>query len=333
MTKQNRFQFVIKNKGRLDKELAAAALVCEEAAAQGLSRARLQALIREGAVSQEGHPLTDISHTVMQGAVVEVVVPPAAPAQPQAQTIALDILYEDDDVLVINKPAGMVVHPAAGNWDHTLVNALLAHCGESLSGIGGVARPGIVHRLDKETSGLMVVAKNDGAHQALSRQFADRSLSRVYQAVVWGLPNPLNGEIEGAIGRHPRNRQKMAVVPHGGKEALTYYKTLEAFGVLAALVECRLATGRTHQIRVHMTHQGHPLVGDPLYGTRRSSGKTAKGQEGIVARLQAFPRQALHAGEIKWIHPRTGKSMTFKAPLPDDLKALLKALRQMSVKP
>ncbi len=313
--------------GRLDKVLAQALAQDAQGIALGLSRARLQQLIKGGHVRCDGKVVAEGKQPVAAGAVIEIEVPPPVPATPKAEGIALNVLYEDDDVLVIDKPAGLVVHPAAGNWEHTLVNALLAHCGDSLSGIGGVARPGIVHRLDKETSGLMVVAKNDRAHQALTRQFAGRSLSRIYQAVVWGLPNPLEGEIEGAIGRHPRARQKMAVVAHGGKDALTYYKTLEAFGTWAALVECRLATGRTHQIRVHMAHRGHPLIGDPVYGTRKALPKKA-GERGLIAGLQAFPRQALHAGEIKFLHPVTGKSMKFKSNIPDDLSNLLKTLRR-----
>lgn len=308
--------------GRLDKVLSLAAL---DAQAEGLSRARLQQLIKEGQVVCAGQPMTDASAKIKAGAVLSVTLPPPQRAEPQAQNIALDVVYEDNDLLVLNKPAGLVVHPAAGHYDGTLVNALLAHCGDSLSGIGGVARPGIVHRLDKDTSGLMVVAKNDRTHQALTAQFADRSLSRTYQALVWGLPNPIAGEIEGAIGRHPRSRQKMAIVPRGGKEALTYYKVLQPFGTLACLVECKLATGRTHQIRVHMAHVGNPVVGDPLYGTRRRAPKAA--EKGLSALMEGFGRQALHAGAIRFIHPRSGKELHFECPLPADMQKLLDAIK------
>lgn len=317
--------------GRLDKGLSAAVGQAPDAKALGLSRARLQQLIKDGQlVGLDGKPQCDPSYKARAGEVFTLHLPAPKAAIPEAQDIPLVVVFEDDDLLVLNKPPGLVVHPAAGNWDRTLVNALLAYCGDSLSGIGGVARPGIVHRLDKDTSGLMVVAKNDFAHQALTSQFADRSLSRVYQVLVWGVPNPIAGDIEGAIGRHARSRQKMAVVTHGGKEALTHYDTLQVFGTLASLVECRLATGRTHQIRVHMAHKGYPVVGDPLYGHRRSHGK--RGHEaGIVALLEGFGRQALHAGEIKFVHPRTGKSMKFKAPLPEDMAGLVKTLKKKTL--
>lgn len=322
MNKNRILTLVAEEKGRLDKALAA----CLGAKAEGLSRARLQQLIRADAVSREGGgPVSDPSAKAEKGEIYLVALPPLEPAGPKAQEVPFDVLYEDQDLLVVNKPAGLVVHPGAGNGEGTLVNGLLAYCGDRLSGIGGVARPGIVHRLDKDTSGLMVVAKNDAAHKGLSAQFADRSLSRVYRALVWGVPAPLEGEIEGAIGRHPRARRKMAVTARGGKEALTRYKVLEAFGTLASLVECRLATGRTHQIRVHMEHKGHPVVGDPLYGSRRRA--AAAGEKGLVALLEAFPRQALHAGEIRFVHPASGKIMKFRAPLPVDMTGLLKKLR------
>ena len=315
--------------GRLDRALVEALGVKKTAQSQNLSRARVQQLIKDGQITCGGKPICDPNHKAREGEAYVITVPPPEPATPKAQALPLAIVYEDADLLVINKQPGMVVHPAVGNREGTLVNALLAHCGSSLSGIGGVARPGIVHRLDKDTSGLMVVAKHDAAHQGLSRQFADHSLSRVYQALVWGFPSPAAGHIEGAIGRHHRARQKMAVVARGGKPALTHYKVLESFGTVTSLVECRLETGRTHQIRVHMAHIKHPVVGDPVYGRQRAAkGAASKTEKGIVAQLQAFPRQALHAGEIKFVHPRTGKQMKFKAPLPDDLAALLKHLRR-----
>lgn len=323
--------------GRLDKALAdaCARLDLDEKPAvfDLLSRTRIQQLVKTGQVERVGARgdargviVTDPNGKARKGELYRVTLPSPEKAAPKAQEMPLAIVYEDEDLLVLDKPAGLVVHPAAGNWDHTLVNALLAHCGASLSGIGGIARPGIVHRLDKDTSGLLVVAKNDRAHRGLTAQFADRSLSRTYKALVWGVPTPLEGSVEGAIGRHPRARQKMAMVQRGGKEALTHYKTLEVFGTLASLVECRLATGRTHQIRVHMESIGHPVVGDPLYGSRRRAIK--RGEKGLVALLEAFPRQALHAGEIKFIHPVTDKPMKFKAPFPKDMEILLKALRQ-----
>jgi 23S rRNA pseudouridine1911/1915/1917 synthase len=294
-----------------------------------LSRARVQQLIKGGHVTLGGKTVRDPNHKARAGEVYALTLPPLEKAMPEAQAIPLAVVYEDADLLVIDKPPGMVVHPAAGNRYKTLVNALLAHCGASLSGIGGVARPGIVHRLDKDTSGLMVVAKHDAAHQALTRQFADRSLSRVYQAVVWGVPAPAAGKVEGAIGRHPRARQKMAVVTRGGKPAVTHYRVLEGYDNVTSLVECRLETGRTHQIRVHMAHIRHPVVGDPVYGRRRIA-LIVPGQpeKGIIAQLQVFPRQALHAAELKFLHPVTGKPMKFTAPLPGDMAALVKTLRR-----
>jgi 23S rRNA pseudouridine1911/1915/1917 synthase len=277
------------------------------------SRARLQALLKESHVTRMGKPVTDASCKVKAGEIYTVRLPPPEPATPKAQKIKLTVVYEDDDLLVIDKPPGLVVHPAPGNCDRTLVNALLAHCGKSLSGIGGVARPGIVHRLDKDTSGLIVVAKNDAAHQGLSAQFADRSLSRTYQALVWDTPVLRAGSIDAPIGRHRRDRKKMAVTAKG-KPALTRYRVLETFDDVS-LVECKLATGRTHQIRVHLAHIKHPVLGDPVYG-KNKSGKDFD-----------FPRQALHAAQLQFIHPRTGKIMRFSAALPMDMAVLLKRLR------
>lgn len=282
--------------------------------AEGLSRARIQALMAEGNVfvgEMGGQTVSDGSKKTRAGDVYVICVPPAVAAEPEPQDIPLDVVYEDDDLIVIDKPPGLVVHPAAGNADGTLVNALLAHCKGSLSGIGGVARPGIVHRLDKGTGGLMVAAKNDAAHEGLSKQFADHSLDRAYLAVVWGVPMPPKGEIEGNIGRSPQNRKKMAVVQKGGKYALTRYRVLKAFGTVASLVECRLATGRTHQIRVHMTSIGHPLIGDPVYGGNK---KGMRGQLSAEARaaVESLDHQALYAYELGFMHPLTGEKIHIK---------------------
>ena len=302
--------------GRLDKVLAEAL--------DDLSRSRLRALIEAGHVSTGGETIGDPSARVKPGQTFDILIPEPRPADPVAQAIDLDVIYEDDDLLVVDKPAGLVVHPAAGNPDRTLVNALLAHCGDRLSGIGGVARPGIVHRLDKDTSGLMVVAKSDAAHAGLSAQFADRTLSRTYRAVAEGAPSPARGEIEAAIGRSPRNRLKMAVLPSGGKPALTRYKVLRRFGPaerpLASLVECSLATGRTHQIRVHLASIGHPVVGDILYRGR---------QAGLPADhpIRRFPRQALHATALRFRHPLTGETKRFESPLPADISSLINSLQ------
>lgn len=304
---------------RLDKFLADQLL--------DLSRSRLQALIEGGHVRISPDRKVSCSLKLKEGDLVTVQVPPPEEATPRAVDIHLNIIYEDEDLLVINKEAGMVVHPAPGHTDDTLVNALLAHCGESLSGIGGVKRPGIVHRLDKETSGLMVVAKNDKAHQKLTEQFSDRSLSRIYAALVWGLVTPAEGTITTQIGRHPGNRQKMAVVSWGGREAVTHYHTLSHYpkgnepAMGLTLVECKLATGRTHQIRVHMHHIGHPLLGDPLYG-HTPKGALKLWPEAIIR----FPRQALHAKSIQFIHPRTGKMIRFEVDLPDDIATVLKMI-------
>jgi 23S rRNA pseudouridine1911/1915/1917 synthase len=238
----------------------------------------------------------------------------------------LDILYEDEVLIVVNKPAGLVVHPAAGNPDRTLVNALIAHCGDSLRGIGGVRRPGIVHRLDKDTSGIMVVAKTETAQASLSAQFAERSIGRVYRAVVWGLPSPAEGEIVGNIGRSPHNRKKMAVVARGGKPAMTRYKVVRGLARGgAALVDCTLLTGRTHQIRVHMTHAGHPLIGDPIYG-RGSRQRLAALPGHARQAVAAFPRQALHAGSLSFNHPITQERLTFTSNLPRDIRDLIDSL-------
>ena len=303
---------------RLDRVLAAAL--------GGLSRSRIKALIAAGRVRLEapeggGATITEPAYRVKPGQRFVVVEPRPAPARPRPQAIALRVVYEDADIVVVDKPAGLVVHPAPGHRDATLVNALIAHCGASLSGIGGVLRPGIVHRLDKDASGLIVAAKNDAAHAALVRQFATRALSRTYQAVVWGVPAPAAGRIVGNIGRSPRNRKKMAVLAAGGRPAATRYRLTEAFAGVASLLALRLETGRTHQIRVHLAHTGHPVVGDPVYGRRRAGASPA-------ARLAAaFPRQALHAHALVLCHPRRGETMRFSAPLPADMRALLDGLR------
>jgi 23S rRNA pseudouridine1911/1915/1917 synthase len=257
-----------------------------------------------------------------------VILPQIEDAAPIAQPIELDIRFEDAHLIVIDKPAGMVVHPAPGNPDGTLVNALLAHCGASLSGIGGVRRPGIVHRLDKGTSGLMVVAKTEEAHHALSRDFAARRIDRAYTAFVCGVPSVLAGEIAGNIGRSGVNRKKMAVVAkEKGKPAITRYRVERAFKIHATQLECRLATGRTHQIRVHFAHIGHPLIGDPVYGTRAGRSVARTGPSG--AQIAAFPRQALHARLLGFTHPVEKRLMQFESPLPVDLRELIRSLEQL----
>jgi len=288
-----------------------------------LSRSRLQALIEEGALSSEGGVVASASRKVKAGETYELNVPPPEPAMPAAQEIALDIVYEDGDLIVIDKPAGMVVHPAPGSSDSTLVNALLHHCAGSLSGIGGVKRPGIVHRIDKDTSGLLVAAKNDRAHQGLAKQFAKHSIERVYNALCWGVPLPRHGQVEGPIGRNPADRKKMAIVA-GGKPALTYFQVICSFGDYASLVECRLATGRTHQIRVHMTSIGHPLVGDQLYG---KGNRKAPAPVEAKTLLNAFPRQALHARILGFNHPISGEKLLFESTIPNDFNGLINSLK------
>ena len=291
----------------------------------GFSRSRLKNLIEAGHVNAGGATLSDPSHRVKPGQTFTLVLPQTVSAKPEGQAMDLAIVYEDDDLIVVDKPAGMVVHPAPGNPDRTLVNALIAHCGASLSGIGGERRPGIVHRLDKDTSGLIVAAKNDLAHRALAADFAARRIERLYQAVVWGIPVPREGEIEGAIGRHPVDRKRMAVVKRGGKPALTRYRVVRALGPGASLVECQLATGRTHQIRVHLASAGYPLLGDPVYGRETAERRSRLSAAGRAA-LASFHRQALHAGTLGFSHPRTGEVLRFESPLPSDFHNLIKAL-------
>lgn len=302
---------------RLDKALTA--LMQQQIE---ISRARVQALLEDGCVTCNGKVVSNAKAAVGEGQVYEIAMPASVdPATTTAEDIPINIVYEDDDVIVINKPAGLVVHPAAGNYTGTLVNALLYHRGEELSGIGGVQRPGIVHRLDKETSGLMVVAKNDAAHQKLSKQFEKRSLSRSYVAVVWGVPMPREGLIDAPIGRSHTDRKKMAVVK-AGKAARTHYvvEKVLAAGALS-VVRCELETGRTHQIRVHLTHIGHALVGDPVYGGKRH--KVAEPYAGVA---RAFPRQALHAAGLHFLSPSNGEMLEFSADLPQDMQELIEQL-------
>jgi 23S rRNA pseudouridine1911/1915/1917 synthase len=299
---------------RLDKALAVAS---------GLSRERVKALLGEGRVTLDGQKVSHPSLKPAEGASFRIDVPEAIPAEAAAQDIPLVITFEDEHLLVVDKPAGLVVHPAAGNFDGTLVNALLHHCRGQLSGIGGVARPGIVHRIDKDTSGLLVVAKSDAAHEGLARQFADHSISRAYRALVAGHPVPPAGTVRGAIARSSTNRKKMALVEDGrGKHSVTHYRTLELLAN-AALVECRLETGRTHQVRVHMASIGNPLLGDPVYG------RTPSRLRPLLNNLE-FRRQALHAAELGFVHPVTGQSLQFSSKLPADLGRLLVELRGSS---
>ncbi|WP_421694032.1 RluA family pseudouridine synthase [Aestuariivirga sp.] len=298
-----------------------------------VSRTRIQALIAEGAVTVEGRTVVEARHKVKPGQSLTIVLPDPIAATPQAEAVALSIVHEDKDLIVIDKPAGMVVHPGAGNETGTMVNALISHCGESLSGIGGVRRPGIVHRLDKDTSGLLVVAKNDRAHHGLSEQFAahgrDGRLERSYLALVWGVPERRIGTISAPIDRSTANRQKMAVSRGANaREAVTHYEVLERFGTppAASLVRCVLETGRTHQIRVHMAHIGHPLLGDGVYGAGfRSSAK--KLSETSQFALKALNRQALHATTLGFEHPVSGQALHFESPAPADFATLLDALR------
>ncbi|MGH7041970.1 MAG: RluA family pseudouridine synthase [Acetobacteraceae bacterium] len=291
-----------------------------------LSRARLQALIAAGAVWRDAALLRDCSEPVRAGATYTVIRPPPRPARPIGQPIPLVVLFEDRDLIVIDKPAGLVVHPAPGNEDGTLVNALIAHCGAGLA-VGGECRPGIVHRLDKDTSGVMVAAKTELALAGLASAFAAHTPDRAYLALVWGCPTPATGEIEGAIGRDPRDRKRMAIRPRGGgRAALTRYRTLRVWaGGAASLLECRLATGRTHQIRVHLASSSHPLVGDPVY-LRRVPAPARLLVAELRARLLDFPRQALHAARLGFVHPRTGVALAFETPPPPDMAALLAAL-------
>jgi 23S rRNA pseudouridine1911/1915/1917 synthase len=298
--------------GRVDKALAAAL--------PEFSRARIQALIAEGRVSREGAPVTDGSAKAAAGD-YRLEIPPPVAAEPQPEDIPLVVLFEDAHLIVIDKPPGMAMHPAPGSETGTLVNALLHHCGDSLSGIGGVARPGIVHRIDKETSGVVVVAKTDAAHQGLSALFAAHDIDRVYVALTRGAPSPIKGTIEGAIARSAADRKKMALVKSGGRHAVTHYTVARVFGPpekpLAARVACRLETGRTHQIRVHLASKGAPCLGDPTYG----SGSPAQPVREAIA-AAGLKRQALHAAVLGFVHPITGETVRFESPLPADMARL-----------
>jgi 23S rRNA pseudouridine1911/1915/1917 synthase len=301
---------------RLDRALAAAVPT--------LSRERLKALIRGGAVEAQGSAVRDPAIKVKGGEALRIAVPEATPAHNEPQDIPLTILFEDEHLLVVDKPAGLVVHPAAGNLDGTLVNALLHHCAGRLSGIGGVARPGIVHRIDKDTSGLLVVAKTDVAHEGLAKQFAAHSIDRRYLAVVNGVPKAGEGKVDAPLARSATNRKKIAIVEgQRGKRAVTHWKRLRILKE-AALVECRLETGRTHQVRVHMASIGHPLVGDPVYGR---SGKT----HGKLLKDLGFHRQALHAAELGFTHPVTNNRLSFSSPMPPDMQELTSALGVVSL--
>ncbi|MBB3954973.1 RluA family pseudouridine synthase [Novosphingobium sediminicola] len=324
-------QGAISSGGRLDRALAES---CPADAA--LSRERIKALIGEGRVTIDGRTVSQASMKVAAGAQFIINLPEASPLDAVAQDIPLNVVYEDDHLIVVDKPAGLVVHPAAGNPDGTLVNALLHHCAGQLSGIGGVARPGIVHRIDKDTSGLLVVAKSDIAHEGLARQFADHSIERAYLALTQGIPNPPRGTLRGVIARHPTDRKRMALMPETlikpggdanadddtgpkrGKHAVTHFRLLESLD-RAALVECRLETGRTHQVRVHMASIGHALLGDPVYA------RSQKSQKPILTEL-GFARQALHAAVLGFTHPVTGETIRFASQLPADMRELLHRL-------
>ncbi|MFN3971150.1 MAG: RluA family pseudouridine synthase [Gemmobacter sp.] len=327
---------------RLDKALTQA---LAEALPEGEapSRSRLARLLAEGAVTQDGRPVADAKARPQPGAVYEVTLPEAVEIAARPEAIALSVMWEDADLIVIDKPAGMVVHPAPGSWSGTLVNALLHHCGDDLSGIGGARRPGIVHRIDKDTSGLLVVAKSDRAHRGLAAQFADHSVTRRYLAVVHGHPDAADPRLRGTAGvafeaggviriatnldRHAADRQRQAVVEGRGRAAVTRVRVIRPFGAPAAasLMECWLETGRTHQIRVHMAHAGHGLIGDPVYGGARRLSPRTVGEAGAAA-ATAFPRQALHAATLGFDHPVTGARMDFAADLPADMAALIAAL-------
>ncbi|WP_299663266.1 RluA family pseudouridine synthase [uncultured Ruegeria sp.] len=334
------FQIAAAPPPRLDKALAR-----DVPAEESLSRTRLARLIGEGAVTVDGAVIIDPKSRIAEGAQVAIAVAEAEDSHIGPEDIPLEVVHEDDDLIVVNKPAGMVVHPAPGSPNGTLVNALLHHCGDDLSGVGGVKRPGIVHRIDKETSGLLVVAKSDAAHHGLAAQFEAHSVERYYRAVCYGVPDANDPRLRGINGvsfepgnimrlttqlaRHKTDRQRQAVLFHGGRHAVTRARIVEVFGTPGGLtlIECWLETGRTHQIRVHMAHAGHGLVGDPVYGGRRKLAARAFTPEAAEA-VRAFPRQALHAAVLGFEHPVTGEALRFEAPLPQDMTALLESLRR-----
>ena len=302
----------------------------------GLSRTRVQSLIKEGHASRGGATIEDVKYRVKPGDRFELALPPPAPSGVGSEAIPLNIVYEDDSLIVIDKPAGLVVHPGAGHATGTLVNALIAHCGASLSGIGGVARPGIVHRLDKDTSGLMVVAKTDQAHHSLAAQFADHGrcgeLERGYLALVWSAPSRPQGVVDAAVGRHRTSRTKMAVLKDRGRKAVTYWRVVATFGrrkeKIASLLECTLETGRTHQVRLHLAAIGHPLIGDSLYGPGFKS-KLRKLPEPLRDKLATLGRQALHAAHLAFVHPETGTLLKFNSVLPPELSAIIEDFKEL----
>ncbi len=323
---------------RLDKALAR-----DVPEAEALSRTRIARLIERGAVRVDGQVVRDPRYIAAAGTQIDIEVEEAEESHILPQDISLEVVFEDADLIVVNKPAGMVVHPAPGSPDNTLVNALLAHCGDDLSGVGGMKRPGVVHRIDKETSGLLVVAKSDAAHHGLAAQFEAHKVERYYQALVYGVPDANDPRLRGVKGasfepgnilkmttqlaRHKTDRQRQAVLFQGGRHAVTRARTIARFGTppVVALMECWLETGRTHQIRVHMAHAGHGLIGDPVYGGRRKIAKTAL-PEAVADAVKAFDRQALHAAVLGFEHPLSGENMRFEAALPEDMAALLAAL-------
>lgn len=323
--------------GRLDKWLS------EQI--PDITRTRIKALIEEGALTRDGEVASSASWKLREGEEYRLTPPPLVDPEPLAENIPLDVVYEDNDLIIVNKPAGLVVHPAPGAWTGTLVNALIHHCGDSLSGIGGARRPGIVHRIDKETSGLLVVAKHDAAHQGLSAAFSAHDIDRVYEAIAVGAPRPGVGSIDAALGRNHRDRTKMSVVDEdeydGARHAVTHYKVVESFGraraklkgdALASLIECTLETGRTHQIRVHLAHIGCPLIGDQVYGRGPGLSGLKPGEpetDHAIETIRNFRRQALHARVLGFAHPVTGETLRFEAPAPEDFQTLLQALRAL----